>query len=49
MFLDGEKIEQVFFASFPRSGNTWLRKLLEVITGIITGADETPFMGLLVM
>lgn len=49
MFLDGEKIEQVIFASFPRSGNTWLRKLLEVITGIITGSDENPFMALLVM
>lgn len=49
MFLDGEKIEQTFFASFPRSGNTWLRKLLEVITGIITGSDENPFMALLVM
>jgi len=29
----------VCLASFPRSGNSFLRKLLETITGVFTGSD----------
>ena len=29
----------VAFQSFPRSGNTFLRRYLEQITGVVTGAD----------
>ena len=41
-FLDGEKnkSQKVAFCSFPRSGNTFLRKYLELMTGIYTGADN---------
>jgi len=34
----------VIFASYPRSGNTFLRKYLEEITGIATGSDMTTEM-----
>jgi len=27
------------FMTFPRSGNTFLRKYLELITGVVTGSD----------
>ena len=41
-FLDS-KIDmtgnRVCFASFPRTGNTFLRKILETVTGIFTGSD----------
>ena len=42
-FLDGERnaSNKVAFCSFPRSGNTFLRKYLELLTGIETGADNT--------
>jgi len=42
-FLDGEsnKTNKVAFASFPRSGNTFLRKYFELLTGVQTGADNT--------
>jgi len=42
-YLDGEAnpSQKVAFCSFPRSGNTFLRKYLELITGIVTGADNT--------
>lgn len=30
---------RVCFASFPRTGNTLLRKILESITGVFTGSD----------
>lgn len=30
---------QVCFQSFPRTGNSFLRKILEVTTGIYTGSD----------
>lgn len=39
-FLDGDLIPmKVCFASHPRSGNTFLRKYIESITGIVTGSD----------
>ena len=40
-FLDGADMtgNQVAFTSFPRSGNTFLRRYLEEITGIYTGSD----------
>nr|XP_006819652.1 PREDICTED: WSC domain-containing protein 1-like [Saccoglossus kowalevskii] len=34
---DGTK-EKVWLTSFPRSGNTWTRHLLEIATGIYTGS-----------
>jgi len=42
-FLDGapNKSNKIAFASFPRSGNTFLRKYFEFLTGIQTGADNT--------
>lgn len=42
-FLDGEPIKhnKIGFHSFPRSGNTFLRKYFELLTGIQTGADNT--------
>lgn len=33
------KGNRVAFASFPRSGNSFLRKMLEQITGVFTGSD----------
>ena len=38
-FLDGESIEnnKIGFTNFPRSGNSFLRRLFEQITGIVTG------------
>jgi hypothetical protein len=47
MFLDGEEIDHVIFASFPRSGNTFTRKYLESIFGIVTGSDNHTLMSLL--
>jgi len=41
-FLDGSvpRIGQrVWFGSYPRSGNTFMRKYLEMISGIVTGSD----------
>ena len=42
-YLDGEAnpSQKVAFCSFPRSGNTFLRKYMELLTGIVTGADNT--------
>ena len=42
-FLDGapNKSNKIAFCSFPRSGNTFLRRYMELITGIQTGADNT--------
>lgn len=42
-FLDGSpnKWNKLAFASFPRSGNTFLRKYCEMLTGVQTGADNT--------
>lgn len=42
-YLDGQpnKSQKIAFCSFPRSGNTFLRKYLELLTGIQTGADNT--------
>lgn len=36
---EGEFGERVALASYPRSGNTMARKLLEEVTGIFTGSD----------
>jgi hypothetical protein len=41
-FLDKKsemKGDRVAFASFPRTGNSFLRKILEQITGVFTGSD----------
>ena len=44
-FLDG-KVEmqptnRVVYTSVPRSGNSFLRKYFEQITGVVTGSDVT--------
>ena len=38
-FIDGRGREPVALASFPGSGNTWVRGLLEKATGICTGEE----------
>lgn len=40
-YLDGEPnlSNKIAFASFPRSGNTFLRKYCELLTNVGTGAD----------
>ena len=40
-FLDSESIlgQKIAYMSFMRSGNTFLRKYLENITGVVTGSD----------
>ena len=38
----GEAGETVLMTSYPRSGNTMLRKLIESITGTLTGSDSHP-------
>jgi hypothetical protein len=38
----GWKFETVFLSSYPRCGNSYLRKVLESITGIVTGTDSHP-------
>jgi len=40
-YLDTNKPHdsKVCIATFPRSGNTFIRKTLETITGITTGSD----------
>jgi hypothetical protein len=42
-YLDGTKntANKVGFQSFPRSGNTFVRKYFEMLTGVETGADNT--------
>ena len=41
--LDGEAIKsnKIALASFPRSGNTFIRKYFDLLTGIHSGADNT--------
>ena len=39
-FLRGEGRETVLLASYPGSGNTWVRGLLQKITGICTGKED---------
>ena len=38
-FLNRKPIINVTYASYPRSGNTFLRKYFESITGLATGSD----------
>jgi hypothetical protein len=39
-FLDKSvKMPGVAFVSYPRTGNSFLRKILEDLTGIFTGSD----------
>ena len=40
-FLSTNSFEKVILASYPRSGNTLLRKYLEQITKVITGSDSS--------
>jgi hypothetical protein len=42
-YLDGtqNKSNKIGFQSFPRSGNTFLRKYCELLTGVETGGDNT--------
>ncbi|CAM9493516.1 unnamed protein product [Ascophyllum nodosum] len=39
---DGGRDLKTVLASYPRSGNSLLRRLLEEVTGIITGSDTRP-------
>ena len=39
-FLSGKPQAAISYTSYPRSGNTFLRKYLENITGIATGSDQ---------
>lgn len=41
-FLDGTDItgQQIAFQSYPRSGNSFLRRVLELISGVYTGSDQ---------
>lgn len=36
------KHEKILLVSYPRSGNSYVRKMLELRTGIITGSDSRP-------
>jgi hypothetical protein len=38
-FISNEVTNQIAYTSYPRSGNTFLRKYLENITGVATGSD----------
>ena len=40
-FLDGRSIvgQQICFQSMARSGNSFLRRIIEMITGVYTGSD----------
>mmetsp|Transcript_10067 Transcript_10067/g.16974 ORF Transcript_10067/g.16974 Transcript_10067/m.16974 type:complete len:130 (-) Transcript_10067:1029-1418(-) len=38
-FLKGSPVNAISYTSYPRSGNTFLRKYLENITGVATGSD----------
>lgn len=38
-FLSGKPPLAISYTSYPRSGNTFLRKYLENITGVATGSD----------
>ena len=39
-FLDGKVDDKIMYTSYPRSGNTFLRKYFESITGLATGSDQ---------
>lgn len=39
-FLSGTHPASISYTSYPRSGNTFLRKYLENITGVATGSDQ---------
>lgn len=40
-FLDGEDItgDRIVLATYPRTGNTFVRKYLELVTEVVTGGD----------
>ena len=44
-FLDGESMEgeKVSYSTYQRSGNTFLRKYIELISGIPTGSEMYPY------
>ena len=39
-FLSGKPAKAITYTSYPRSGNSFLRKYFENITGIATGSDQ---------
>ena len=47
-FLNGadEGGERIALASYPRSGNSLVRRLIESITGVVTGSDTKPGRGM---
>ena len=38
VFVEGELSDKVVFSTFHRSGNTFMRKYFEMITGTLTGS-----------
>lgn len=38
--MDEKLDEKIMYTSYPRSGNTFLRKYFESITGLATGSDQ---------
>jgi hypothetical protein len=47
VFFDGQSFaNKVAYVSYSRSGNTFFRKLLEQVTGVFTGSDNLPEIGL---
>ena len=41
-FLDrSEEFGKIAFVSYPRTGNSFLRKLLEQVSGVFTGTDNS--------
>lgn len=39
-FLNTKSLSKITYTSYPRSGNTFLRKYFESITGLATGSDQ---------
>ena len=41
-FWDYNDHDKILLTSYPRSGNSFVRKVLEEMTGIVTGSDSRP-------
>ena len=41
-FWDYNEHDKILLTSYPRSGNSFVRKVLEEMTGIVTGSDSRP-------
>ena len=40
MFAEEDSLPMLALVSYPRSGNSWLRQLLEAASGVFTGSHE---------